>query len=268
MFQNITFISFFFFFLLLLIITFFPTPSHSQPQYSTCNNTDYAYSCGNLSDVYYPFWGQNRPSYCGAGNHFHLNCHKNITTILISSQNFTILDIYSQSYTMILKRTDLSQNLCAPQFDETYLSPTLFHYAQNVNITIHYNCNSSVYILQSNSLCGSHNLSFSYIGNDDELLRNCMRHIEVPVGDDFPIHDNYYGYYQRGVLERGLNKGFKVLYTLDKECFKCLGFEPKQYCKWQNNSDIEKYVVSSCYYDNCPHGSNDFSTSCYPLHKS
>ncbi|XP_024641423.1 PR5-like receptor kinase [Medicago truncatula] len=54
---------------------------------------------------------------------------------------------------------------------------------------------------------------------------------------------------------------------MNKECLRCLGFEDKD-CGLKNNSDIEKYAVSSCYYDKCPHGSSEFSTNCYPIHKS
>jgi hypothetical protein len=170
---------------------------------------------------------------------------------------------------MILKRTDLSQNLCSPQFNDTYFNPTLFQYPRRIvnNITIYYNCNSTVseYILD-NSLCGSLNPSFCSTGDDqDGLLRNCKEHIQVPVGTDFPINGGYFGYFKRDVLESGLNQGFEVKYSVNKECLRCLGITELEKCTLTNNSDIEKLAVSSCYYDNCPAGSNVFATNC--LHK-
>ncbi|CAJ2637016.1 unnamed protein product [Trifolium pratense] len=175
---------------------------------------------------------------------------------------------------MILKRTDLAENLCAPQFNDTYFNPTLFQYRQkNVNnITIYYNCNLSVseYILEY-SLCGPLNPSFCYTGDGDEqdgLLRNCKKHIQVPVEPYLPIKEDYYGYFKRDVLESGLNEGFEVKYSVNKECLRCLGNTELLDCRWKkNNSDIEKLAESSCYYDICPAGSNVFSTNCHPLHK-
>ncbi|CAJ2637019.1 unnamed protein product [Trifolium pratense] len=175
---------------------------------------------------------------------------------------------------MALKRTDLSQNLCSPQFNDTHFNPTLFQYPQQIvnNITIYYNCNSTVsqYILE-NSLCGSLNPSFCYIGDDkDGFLRNCKKHIQVPVGPAFPIHADYYAYFKRDVLESGLNKGFELKYSVNQECLSCLGNSEilVENCTLKNNNDIEKLAVSSCYYDNCLSGSNVFPTNCSPLHKN
>jgi hypothetical protein len=87
----------------------------------------------------------------------------------------------------------------------------------------------------------------------------------VPVGTDFPINGGYFGYFKRDVLESGLNQGFEVKYSVNKECLRCLGITELEKCTLTNNSDIEKLAVSSCYYDNCPAGSNVFATNC--LHK-
>jgi len=255
---NITYISFLFFFLM-IIITSFPTQSHSQPvyDYSSCKNVDHSYNCGNISNILYPFWGQNRPFRCGAGNPFYLNCYNNsITTILLSSQNFTVLDINSQNHTIKLKRTDLDQNLCSPQFNDTYFDQTLFTYLPSVTFTaIYYNCTYNVsQNLLKKSLCGSHNPSFSvsywpYVENLDQ--KRCEKRIEVPVGDDF---------HEYGDLEKDLDKGFEVEYSVNEKCLNCLGIEGD--C---SSEYIDKHV-DLCYYDNCPDGSIDFS--CSPLHNS
>jgi len=114
-------------FLVIIITTLFPHTSQLViDDYSTCRDIKNFYNCGNLTNISYPFWGKNRPSHCGAGHHFYLNCHENnVTTILISSQNFTVLEINTTTHTMKLKRTDL-QNLCPPKFVDTYLFPPMF----------------------------------------------------------------------------------------------------------------------------------------------
>ncbi|CAJ2637062.1 unnamed protein product [Trifolium pratense] len=265
-FTNIKYISFFFF--LSIITTFFPQQSKSAYNYASCR--DISYSCGNITNISYPFWGQNGDPNCSAGNPFYLNCNKdNVTTIQLSSQNFTVLDINTKEYTMKLKRTDLTKNLCSPQFVDTNLSLPLFQYPQNVNkrITIYYNCTPSPYLLPEYNLCGSQNPSFGRFGDEDEMLKNCNRHIQVPAAEEdfpFPKEDDYHVFFERGVLEKGLDKGFEVEYIVeDEECFKCLGSGEGD-CKWKNNNnDIEKHVKSSCYYDNCPNGSIAHSSHCH-----
>lgn len=272
---NITHISFF---LVIIITTFFPHQSHShsqppqqQPQpgfnYSSCRDINNSYNCGRITNISYPFWGQNRLPPCGAGDHFYLKCHENnTTTIRISSQTFTVLKIDTKTHTMKLKRTDLEQNLCSPQYNDTYLFPPPFHYLPTLrNITIYYNCTvpPNLFI---NSVCGPENHAFCHVGGYHENkflekfpeLRNCKRHIQVPIGVDFP-KDDYYGFFDHDDLESGLNKGFELNYNLEEECLRCLGSE-RGHCKWKKNSDIEKHAKSSCYYDDCLDGSVDSST--------
>ncbi|CAK8534086.1 unnamed protein product [Lathyrus sativus] len=258
-------------FLLIIITTFFPQLSHSQSvdDYSICRDINHSYNCGNLSKISYPFWGQNRPFQCGAGTPFHLFCYENsVTTILLSSQNFTVLEINTTTYTIKLKRTDLSLNLCSPQFGDTSLSPTLFQYLPKVkNITIYYNCTSSQFFPKK-SLCGASNHAFCPVGDDAnkflEESRNCNRYIQVPVGGDFPIENGYYHYVNSNVLEKGLDKGFDVKYNVNEECLRCLGSQEGD-CV---SDYIEKHATSSCYYDNCPDGSIAFSSQCSSQHKS
>jgi len=268
---------------IMLIIThisffFLITTCHSQPQqqpqpvynFSSCKDIKNSYNCGNISNISYPFWGQNRPFQCGAGNPFYLDCHKNNnTTILLSSQNFTVLDINSKNHIIKLKRTDLDQNLCSPQFNDTYLSPLVFQYLPNVkNITIYYNCTSTVgQNSPTKSLCESPNHAFYIVGNELEGSKNCKRHIQVPVGADFPVKNDYYVYFERDVLESGLEKGFEVNYSVKDECSSCLGSAEGD-CRWKNNGDIEKILQFSCYYDSCSDGSIASPTQCSSHHKS
>jgi len=278
---NITYISFFLL-LVIIITTFFPHQSHSQSQppqpqpqpvynYSSCRDINHSYNCGRITDISYPFWGQNRRSYCGAGHHFYLNCdEKNTTTIVISSQNFTVVDIDPTTHTMKLKRTDLDQNVCSPQYDDTYLFPPPFHYLPTLkNITIFYNCTLTP-ISPENPICESPNKAFYTVGDEDKPLeesRNCKRHIHVPLGKDFPVVKDYNDYFDHEVLKNGLDKGFELNYNLKEECLICLGSEEGD-CRWKKNSDIEKHVKSTCYYDDCLDGSVHPSTQHCCNHKS
>lgn len=260
---NITHISFF---LVIIIATFFPLQSHSQPpsvnDYSTCKDIKNLYNCGNISNISYPFWGQNGNYSCGAGIPFYLHCNrKNITTILLSSQNFTVLEINTKKHTMKLKRTDLDRNLCFPQYNDTYFDPTLFQYRPNVkNITIYYNCTSSEFPNEE-SLCEYQNYVFYEFGNPDillEKLRNCKKHIRVPIGANFSTDKaDIYDYLKRDVLESGLDTGFEVKYSVNENCSRCLGTEEGE-CL----IDYFDKHVDLCYYDNCSDGSIACSTHC------
>ncbi|XP_045792637.1 LEAF RUST 10 DISEASE-RESISTANCE LOCUS RECEPTOR-LIKE PROTEIN KINASE-like 1.4 isoform X5 [Trifolium pratense] len=260
-FPNIKYIFFF-----SIITTFFPQQSKSVYNYASCR--DNSYSCGNITNISYPFWGQNGDPNCGAGKPFYLNCNENnVTTIMLSLQNFTVLDINTTTHTIKLQKPDLFQDLCSPQFDETFLSPILFHYLPNIkNITIYYDCSSQY--PPNFYPCGPENPAFFYVGEENDVLRSCKRHIQVPVGTDFPIENNRDGYFEGDVVEKGLNEGFEVEYIVeDEECLKCLGSDEGD-CKWKNNNDIEKHVKSSCYYDNCPNGSIAHSSHCHKSQSS
>jgi hypothetical protein len=267
MFTNIKYISFFFFFS--IITTFFPQQSKSVYNYSTCRDIKNSYNCGHITNISYPFWGQNGNYNCGAGEPFYLHCNpeNNVTTIQLSLQNFTVLDINTTTHTIKLQKPNLYQDFCSPQFDDNFLPPTLFHLLPTLkNITIYYDCSSQYSKL---SPCGpqSQNPSFFYVGNENnEVLSSCKRHIQVPVGTEFPIDNNHDGYFDPEVLESGLNEGFEVEYIVNnEECLKCLGSDEGD-CEWKNDDDIEKHVKSSCYYDNCPDGSFAYLSHC--SHKS
>nr|AFK47643.1 unknown [Lotus japonicus] len=251
-----------------LLTTLPPSHSHQPPppppspvsNYSLCEVE--TYNCGNLTGISYPFWGQNRPSYCGGGNMFNLTCHHdlNTTTVLIGSQNFTVLGIQPHNYTMTLKPTDL--NVCSPQqFDDTYLIRDLFEYPTTSvsNITIFYNCS---YSGENFFSCGGgqqqqqQQHAFSHVGVDDvelkklSVLYRCERHVNVPVVGISMVH--YKGIIDRDGLERVLNEGFQVKYDVSQSCIYCLGKEEK-YCPWRSNGvDFDKQVVFKCYY--CSNG--------------
>lgn len=88
--------------------------------------------------------------------------------------------------------------------------------------------------------------------------RNCERHIRVPAGEGFPLWPYYNGVVDFDDLTRGLNEGFEVNYSVNKECSKCLGSE-KGDCK----SDYIDKHVELCYYVDCPDGSMACSTHCH-----
>ncbi|XP_057732847.1 LEAF RUST 10 DISEASE-RESISTANCE LOCUS RECEPTOR-LIKE PROTEIN KINASE-like 2.5 isoform X1 [Arachis stenosperma] len=182
------------------------------------------YKCGGLPDLYYPFWGNTRPSYCGGGHQFNLTCYNSDHTFIsMGSQQFEVVDIDTQAHimTMVPKEYDV----CSPRLDFS-LSP-LFWYAKTVhNITIFYDCPSEVVSSVNNFTCGAENNQTDgvyYVGGEDELLqqnvelRKCQRRKQVPADESAPSPDG-------GVnaLYAALEVGFQVNYVVSKECMTCL----------------------------------------------
>ncbi|GAB4827917.1 hypothetical protein Ancab_034801 [Ancistrocladus abbreviatus] len=107
-------------------------------QYQNC--TTQKIQCGNLMDIGYPFYGGNRPEYCGYPG-FELNCTGDHLEISIMRQKFYVIDIHVISHTLTLAREDYYYNYCPRNFINTTVNFTLFHYTPtDVNITLYYGC--------------------------------------------------------------------------------------------------------------------------------
>lgn len=135
-------ISFFFFFFFIITTTLPQLQGEEDTtKYSVCRRP---YSCGDVSNISYPFWGQNRPSYCASTEQLLLNCHPNDLTssFQFDSQNFTVLRIDTLSETMRLVRTDIVYDDCSSSdLTNTSLDPAIFEFPETGhNITVFYKC--------------------------------------------------------------------------------------------------------------------------------
>ncbi|CAJ1951949.1 unnamed protein product [Sphenostylis stenocarpa] len=203
----------FIFLIFVLLLTTLPQ-SRCQPNDPVCGQQPY--NCGSLSNISYPFWGLNRPSFCGGGDSFNLKCHANdaTTSIQIGSQNFTVKEINITFQTMRVVRPDLVLNVCSPHVNNTGLGSSLFKYGSSVyNITIFYNCSLSLDASFGHFSCGNE-ITIFRDGPQDELLRKfpwiarCRRYVEVPV--DVP-YDNSGGL---DFLQQAFDSGFPINYTV------------------------------------------------------
>ncbi|XP_054794859.1 LEAF RUST 10 DISEASE-RESISTANCE LOCUS RECEPTOR-LIKE PROTEIN KINASE-like 2.1 [Prosopis cineraria] len=148
-----TFRNLFFFCYLLLSST-------TVPQYQSRREDDgyvnchYTYNCGNF-DIPYPFWGENRPGYCGRDG-FKVKClPSNLPSIQIGSQNFTLTGINQDRWIVKMVRTDIpSYDNCSFHFTNTSLDPSLFSFDTSVvNMTLFYDCDPGISIGQNNITC-------------------------------------------------------------------------------------------------------------------
>ncbi|KAF6171475.1 hypothetical protein GIB67_017999 [Kingdonia uniflora] len=98
----------------------------SLPQLCICSECSESFKCGD--DAYsYPFWGNNRPQYCGVPG-FQLNCRDSSTTqIEIRNSNgfvqtFIVLNISEANQIMTIVRSDV----WGSAFDGVYECPSAF----------------------------------------------------------------------------------------------------------------------------------------------
>ncbi|GMQ11404.1 hypothetical protein CsSME_00054057 [Camellia sinensis var. sinensis] len=125
-----------------LFIVSSPT-SHGadNENYTTCH--DIKYNCGQLKRIGYPFWGEDRPPFCGVQG-FELTCYGNgSTTVVIQNQTFHVLHINQSAHNMTIARADLWDNLCPVELRNTTLNFTLFDYGPHphlLNLTLFYDC--------------------------------------------------------------------------------------------------------------------------------
>ncbi|KAH7528658.1 hypothetical protein FEM48_Zijuj05G0095500 [Ziziphus jujuba var. spinosa] len=110
--------------------------SEEEECYTDCGRT---YSCGDLKNISYPFWGTDfRPPTCSREG-FEIECRNNNQSLIqINDQQFRILGINQTAYGMKIARTDLLES------DSLYnqnaavaitLNYTLFDYAPS---TVYY----------------------------------------------------------------------------------------------------------------------------------
>lgn len=126
---------------LFLFIFFIQTPvtftqSNGSSEYAACGEP---FSCANIENIGYPFWGGSRPAYCGHPV-FELNCRNQSPKITIRSVEYKVVSISNQTATIV--RDDLLSNICPQNPQNASLDFNLFTYVSsgNQNITLFYGC--------------------------------------------------------------------------------------------------------------------------------
>lgn len=130
---------FFFFFLSILFPISFAI--EKDENFSACE----PFTCGNITDLSYPFWSDSQPDFCGHSK-FYLDCNNedNNVTMNITSQNFHVIEINVTSRIMRIERVDFWENKCPNEFTNITLDYDVFNYTLNdQNTTLLYDCNTS-----------------------------------------------------------------------------------------------------------------------------
>ncbi|GMY15302.1 LEAF RUST 10 DISEASE-RESISTANCE LOCUS RECEPTOR-LIKE PROTEIN KINASE-like 2.7 [Fagus crenata] len=209
-------LSFFFFFTILP-----PSYCIEDELFVQCGQT---YNCGDIKNISFPFWGDDRSEYCGLPG-FQLECHDGkYPTIRFEELEFRVLHINTWLHTMTIARLDLLNIATCPQkLLNTTLDFNIFDYvpATDQNLTLFYDCSPRVDIPVQNSFNCSLEVGVTYNAYfvdeslwsiQEELIVECKRNFKVPILRSAPINESEGGV---PALQKVLNRGFDVEYLRD-----------------------------------------------------
>ncbi|XP_017604785.2 LEAF RUST 10 DISEASE-RESISTANCE LOCUS RECEPTOR-LIKE PROTEIN KINASE-like 2.1 [Gossypium arboreum] len=156
-------------------------------------------SCGNISDIGYPFWGLNRPERCGYPG-FKLSCSESELEITINSATYRVLAINKASQTVRVSRTDYSENLCPTHLINSTFGSETSPFQQNgdsQDIRLYYGCQPLTAPQNLTSITGISNRFDCTINNTNivgyyvtrefagtvigTFLRSCSNSVIIPV---------------------------------------------------------------------------------------
>ncbi|KAG7942129.1 hypothetical protein I3843_16G084200 [Carya illinoinensis] len=222
---------------LLITLSFFSTvtpPSHciEDDLFLACSRP---YECGNLKNISFPFWGGERPQYCGH-RVYKLECRNDSYTVMkFEELEFRVLNINQSTRIMSIARVDLwdIQHSCPRKFVNTALNYTLFDYNHQTvqNLTLVYNCSSPANTSEEKRfMCGPEGGDrYNYTYYLDEInnteVAKCRSNIKVPIlrwgGATLSAQDPQETGNQ--TLQIVLNEGFEVkyLYGMTYVCREC-----------------------------------------------
>ncbi|KAF8010198.1 hypothetical protein BT93_J0972 [Corymbia citriodora subsp. variegata] len=204
---------------------FLTFPAFSAPvdeQYVECGRQ---FSCGNIRNASYPFWGSPVPFYCGLPE-FKLVCEDGVTTMEIASQKYRVLGIDHDNHTLRLSRSDLYDNICPSKIVNATMN-YLFTYTRDFgNLTLFYNCSSANTSVASGK--------FGCYGSDAYNESNYYTIGSVPSGGEFgscrasltipvlPTASEILMENKTSSLGEVIKEGFEVQWVVDQTaCVEC-----------------------------------------------
>ncbi|XP_028779984.1 LEAF RUST 10 DISEASE-RESISTANCE LOCUS RECEPTOR-LIKE PROTEIN KINASE-like 2.7 [Neltuma alba] len=102
-----------------------------------------SFDCANLKNLDYPFWGSERPDYCGHPK-FELDCDGEYAEITIKSESYRVLEVNYSDYSLRVVRTDFWDDVCLTYFRNNSIDLPFFNYSlDSRNLTLYYDCLSS-----------------------------------------------------------------------------------------------------------------------------
>ncbi|XP_050256654.1 LEAF RUST 10 DISEASE-RESISTANCE LOCUS RECEPTOR-LIKE PROTEIN KINASE-like 2.5 [Quercus robur] len=211
----------------LYFFLYIQTPSYCT-DYERFANCSRPFECGSIQNVSYPFWGGDRPEYCGREG-FKLECQENeIPIIRFEALDFRVLKISESLPIMTIARSDLWDGSCPQNNFNTTLNFTNFDYSYASafqNITLFYDCPPQVKIpvpnwftCKSGDADTGNNAYFveEFLSTSQlQYYKKCSKRIRVPILRAALMNYPWSGV---GALWEVLNLGFDVVYNPCSGC--------------------------------------------------
>ncbi|KAK6927926.1 Wall-associated receptor kinase, galacturonan-binding domain [Dillenia turbinata] len=230
-------------------------PASNLPSFLYADDLGYvncskSFDCGSINGIKYPFWGQNRPDYCGM-KAFELGCQGNVSIITMSSVKYRVLEIYDQSQSLKIARADYWDSICPTTYVNTSLDFSYFSYASGYqNLTFFYECDINAkyplpaFWAQENCSTPG-NVFYGFITSIpvDQQPLTCNYSVYVPISESAA---------QKNVtnVEAALHEGFVIEWNnaYDNQCRGCSA--SGGWCGY--NSSTDKFT---CYCKDKPYDS-------------
>ncbi|XP_041007634.1 LOW QUALITY PROTEIN: LEAF RUST 10 DISEASE-RESISTANCE LOCUS RECEPTOR-LIKE PROTEIN KINASE-like 2.1 [Juglans microcarpa x Juglans regia] len=178
----------------------------------------------------YPFWGSNRPEYCGYPG-FELNCSGDLPQLNVTNMYYRVLNIDDAARSLQVARVDYWNTTCPATYANTSIdSSTLFSHdtSATTNLTLYYQCSttSSLFPIQP-----AYGFSFTCAGDAtgftnyysrsliaSTLLGVCEYNVKVPVVTEAGILTT------EDLLKEAIDGGFTVGWNANNRmCDRCDG---------------------------------------------
>ncbi|XP_021909073.1 LEAF RUST 10 DISEASE-RESISTANCE LOCUS RECEPTOR-LIKE PROTEIN KINASE-like 1.2 isoform X4 [Carica papaya] len=209
----------------LISITLSPCQCQENEQFLDCSQP---FECGTRQgNVGYPFWGNNRPMFCGLEG-FEVQCLLNQQIVMdVEDQSFRVLNVDRSLQVVSISRMDLADDVCNPEIllnTTSALNHTRFRFPSDIrNLSLFYGCDEG----GSNSLpCESEPARSKHVYYSNEQfpddsppnMGSCNLQIIVPIPSSH-LRDLFEGTIG---LREAMSRGFNVEYVSPNEnCSAC-----------------------------------------------
>ncbi|KAG6743131.1 hypothetical protein POTOM_054077 [Populus tomentosa] len=233
-------------FLLTLFLSLHLTTSLPSNVISNLTNCNQNFSCGNLTNITYPFTGGLRPSHCGPPE-FGLTCEDESVTILkANSLSYRVTQLDQTSQTLRLSRSDLDDDSpCTRQFTNATLDDRIFSLGASHGLYLFYGCKKI-----NDSVMGSDQppKTSRFPCDNDGVTEEGFFSIVYPYGTEYSFLNTFecqtniqvpiLGTQAQQLLDNGslvgevLKEGFDVSYSnpYSVNCTECYKKHPDGYC--------------------------------------
>ena len=175
------------------------------------------FSCGEITNVGYPFWGAARPEACG-NPQLKLTCEKNDTTIEILDVWYRVLEMNTRTKTLTIAREDYVNGICSPNFVNSSIleSKVLDNTTLLQNLTLVYGCREDELPVKDYQRFTCPKYGLGYLVFADEGLNPCTDSVRLLIPSDSITDVN-----NLSQVEQTIKAGYDVKWNDSEACSAC-----------------------------------------------